>query len=150
MEFSTLQPLGNWTANGDLKLKSTLTTANTGNWPNTDTVTNVSEVIILSFTSVNVSYSNFADSRENTAAWMLYALFCLNCLFLVFGFFGNVSSIIVMLQPPRKLQTYGLLVVVLALTNTLGLTTNFFRLLPLPVILNSDFRALTTLGVQYP
>ena len=143
MEISTIQPLGNRTATEDLELQTTLTTANIGNWSNTDIVTNVSVVNILSLNSVNASYSSFTDSGEHVAAWVLYVIFCLNCLFPIFGFFGNVSSIIVMLQPPRKVQSYGLLVVVLAITDTFGLTANFFRPLSLPGILNSDVRTLT-------
>ena len=150
MAITTIEPLGNWTATEDLELQTTFTTANIGNWPNTDLLTNLLEVNIssLNFVNTGLTYSNFTDSGENTAAWVLYiyVIFCLNCLFLIFGVLGNVSSIIVMLQSPQKLQTYGLLVVVLALTDTLGLTTNFFRLLPLPVILNSDLRALTDTG----
>ena len=93
------------------------------------------------------SVATFQDDDESPpAAWLVYTLFAFNSLLVIFGMFGNVSSILVMLRSSHSLQTYGLLVVALAMTDILGLWTNFFHFLPSPLILNTDIRATTNIG----
>ena len=91
--------------------------------------------------------ATFQDDVESPpAAWLVYTLFALNSLLVIFGLFGNVASILVMLRSSHNLHTYGLLVVALAITDILGLSTNLFHFLPSPLILNTDIRATSNIG----
>ena len=91
----------------------------------------------------NDSNGLFDDDEKSSQSWLLYTLFGVNCLLLIFGMFGNSLGMAVMVRSSNKSQTHSLLIIALAISDIVVLTTNFLNLLPLPVILNIDVRAFT-------
>ena len=127
MELSTIPTLStNWTHIEDIKTNTSLDNS--------------------SFYLRNDSSGLFDDGEKNSQPWLLYTLFGVNCLFFIFGMFGNSLGIAVMMRSSNKSQTYSLLIIALAITDIVVLTTNFLNLLPLPVILNIDVRGFTDIG----
>ena len=116
------------------------------NWTIIDNQLNFTDVNSSSFDLGNVSGSTLEGGQETPSPWLVYLCFALQNFLLAFGLFGNTSGVIVMLRLPGKLQTFGLLVAALAVTDMLGLTTNLFNLMHSPMILGVDVRARTDVG----
>ena len=147
MELSTAQTaLSNWTSATQTVLKNRTSAAQTvlNNWICIGEMANHTYLNTSSPHLQNGSGATINNNDENLSA--LLALFAFNIILFIFGLFGNISGIIVLQRLPGKLQTFGLLVAALAVTDMVGLTYNLFHFLPSSAILNFDVRAATDTG----
>ena len=99
------------------------------------------------YTSKSTSNSTFDEEWELPKPFS-YTIFSINCVLFIIGIFGNVSIISVVMRSHNRSSSYNVLVLILAISDMLSLTTNSVNQQTLLKVVDIDFRALTDIGCK--
>ena len=94
------------------------------------------------------SNTSYEDVGRNLSSSFAHAMSIVNCFFFILGLFGNFSIMLIVKQSFNRLSSYSLLVLSLAISDLLSLTTNSVNQLTLLEIVKVDIRALTDTGCK--
>ena len=75
--------------------------------------------------------------------WFIYTMFSVNCVLFIIGILGNFSILLVVMRSSDRLNPYNLLVIALAISDILALTTKSVFQLTLLEIVNIDVTVVT-------
>ena len=98
----------------------------------------------LSYFAVNNAFnSTFKEDGWNLPTWFTYTMTSVNCFLLIIGIFGNFSILLVVMRSSDRLNPYNLLVIALAISDMLAITTKSVFQLTLLEIVNIDVTVVT-------
>ena len=115
---------------------------------------NYTEEAIISSTNMKTFGMNYTLSSTSTVAewelptWFTYTMTIVNLLLFAVGMIGNSSILSVLLRSVNRTHPYNVLIIALAISDKLALTTNTVSLLDLLEIFPVDVTALSDIGCR--